>query len=66
MAQYQQPNVKHKRVLLISSDTCPRCSPPNVVGGSATAHLISDHDENKTRMCSKCACVAQDVNREPS
>lgn len=39
-------------VTLLTSDVCPICSP----------HLISDHDELKARSCSKCGCIAQDVN----
>lgn len=41
--------------LLIESDLCPRCGP-------SRGHLISDHDEGRTRQCDKCACVTQDVH----
>lgn len=47
------PVVRHKGVVRIASDVCIRC-----IGG----HLMSDHDEDKTRQCNKCMCVAQDTN----
>lgn len=48
------PIIKRGRVILASSDPCPKCN-----------HLVSAHDEAKARQCGTCACVAQDVNNDP-
>lgn len=45
-----------KQIVLQTSDKCPRCGDKG--------HVVSDHDDTRANQCSKCACVAQDVDSQ--
>jgi len=53
------PRIRKGKTVLISTDPCPHACDS---GPGTPVHLMSDHVEEKTRHCNKCACVVQDVS----